>query len=76
MWKEDWFVAQMFEHCKDNVLRGRAGPGAAELVTKGERLLQKGDCERLKQVVFALFDLLPRQQDMLKVLGSANVRAG
>ena len=75
LWKEDWYVAGFFRYFKGEALHGRLGPGSAELIAKGDILLQRGDCERLRQVVVELAGTRPRQQDMLTMMAHANIRA-
>ena len=75
LWKEDWYVAGMFRYMKGEALHGRLGPGAAELVEKGDILLQRGDCERLKQVVLDMFGTRPARGGMLTMMARVNVRA-
>ena len=75
LWKEDWYVARMYRHFKKAAMHGGVRPGAAELVAKGDHLLSRGDCERLRKVVVELAGLVRGPQDMLKLMGKVNVRA-
>ena len=75
LWKEDWFVVQIYQDLKRRALHGLLGAGSAELVAKGDRLLQAGDCERLRGVVIDLVGTMPREHDVVWLLGHANIRA-
>ena len=74
LWKEDWFVIEMFNHAKVDAARGSRAAQAAPVVAKGERLKQRGDTERLRQVVGELLDMVPRRASSLQWLEQTNVR--
>ena len=75
LWKEDWFVFQMFDYAREMATHGRMGSQAAAVVAKGEHFKQRGDAERLRPVVGELMGMLPRREATLRWLEHTNVRA-
>ena len=75
LWKEDWYVMQLFKSVRGNVMRQRKGAEAASLIEKGDMLAERGDTERLREVVQQMFGLVHGEWGEPVWLEGINIRS-
>ena len=76
LWQEDWFVVQLFKEGRKIVMQERTGAEAAGLIEKGDWLAEKGDTERLREVVLQMMRLTHGERGEARwLLEDINIRA-
>ena len=75
LWKEDWYVIQVFNSIHGFAVRQGIGAEAASLIEKGEMLAERGDTERLREVVQELFGLVHGERGAVLALEGINIRS-
>lgn len=76
LWKEDWYVAELFKSARKIVMRQRTGTEAASLIEKGDMLAERGDTERLRDVVLQMFRLIHEGEgEAIWLLEDINIRS-
>lgn len=76
LWKEDWFVVQSYKDWRRKVMHERTGAEAASLIEKGDWLVERGDTERLREVVLELVRLVHGTSGEARwLLEDINIRA-
>lgn len=74
LWKEDWYVVELFKAARHWLMRQESGGEAASLIDQGDALLERGDTERLREVTLNMWRLVQVDRPYLR-LEDINVRS-